>query len=247
MSTAEADEGATSAATSASDGQYAVAGLFAGKFRARADAEGYARLRGEVIVDEQEPVVKRDFLMEPECRLRVDVVDRGGNAVPMRAVKVMPNDSRALSDEYDATRVDNDGFTLVRGVGTGNYNLAIEAPGLFAHESTIACVAGEKRDVRVALRRFATLSVIARDALGAPLKNAAFRIVDLETGDDVTAWIAVGRVALAAESLATDDKGALRLVGLPEGRYRVVGYGIDAEVDTAFDADAKPITLSAPR
>jgi Carboxypeptidase regulatory-like domain len=240
-----ANSAASSTATSASDGRYAVAGLIPGFYRARVDAEGYARHRDRIAVDDRVPIAQHDFALDPECRLRIEVVDRAGSSVPNRTITVLPIGSERASDRHDASRLDSDGFTLVKGVGTGEYSLTIDAPGLFRHRSVIACVAGEKRDLRVALRRFAPLRVIARDALGAPLKDVPFQIIDVETGDEVSAWIADGRIAAAVASTTTDEKGALNLAALPEGRYRILGYGIDGEVDTSFDPDAKPTTLTA--
>lgn len=246
-STADTVSAAVSTATSASDGRYAVAGLLSGPYRVRIDAEGFARWRDRIVVDERAPLAREDFKLEPECRLRIEVVDRAMNAVDSRTVTVMPVGATRVTDQHDASRIDSDGFQNVRGVGTGDYTLSVTAPGLFPHRSVVSCIAGEKRDVKIALRRLGSLRVVARDALGAPLKQLPFDVIDLETGETAASWIQDARVGFPATTLVTDESGLLRVDGLPEGRYRVTGYGIDGEVATSFDTDAKPTTLAATR
>lgn len=246
-SAAEALSAAVSTATSASDGHFAVAGLHSGPYRVRIDAEGFARWRDRIVIDEREPIAREDFKIEPECRLRIEVVDRAANAVDSRTVTVMPVGATRVTDQHDASRIDSDGFHVVRAVGTGDYTLSVTAPGLFPHRSVVSCIAGEKRDVKIALRRLGSLRVVARDALGAPLKQLPFDVVDLETGETVASWITEARIAASPTTLVTDESGWLRIDGLPEGRYRVIGYGIDGEAETSFDPEAKPTTLAAAR
>lgn len=238
--------GAMAVANSTVDGKYTVAGLFPGTYRAEVRARGFAYAIDRVTVDERELVRRRDFQLEPMCSFRVFVADRGGARVADPRVAVRHASDPDGEDLTPAT-VDSDGAHVVRGIGTGNYRVEVRAPGRFVWRATVACIGGESRDVAAALRRFSRLHVDLRDAFGAALKNVGFSLVDLESGELVSDWIARGDVMSTNAALATDEKGRLRIDGIPEGRYRVVGFGIDGEVGTTFDPEEKPTTLVAAR
>lgn len=240
-------EDAMTTSRTTNEGRYVAAGLSPGVYRAEIRARDYAYAIERVVIDEREFVGNRDFRLEPECRVRVFVGDRGGASVNGAEIVVRRDGEDPSEESLPSSVVDSDGARVIRGAGTGHYHLEVRATGRMVRRATIACIGGERRDVHVELRRFARIHVDLRDVLGAPLKQLEFTLFDLESGEPVRDWIERGDVAMSAGSLITDDQGRLRIDGIPEGRYRILGYGIDGEVETTFEVEAKATTLVAAR
>lgn len=142
----------------------------------------------------------------------------------VRADANLPNRGGAVAK--DAT--DNDGRYRLAQVPAGNYRVTplapvyvspIDSPGFYEQGKTVQVGEGETiENLDFKLIRGGVISGKVTDAAGKPVIEERLSVWKLEAGGRKSSWNPVGA---AYYMLTTDDRGAYRLFGLPEGRYLI--------------------------
>ncbi|MBI4880458.1 MAG: carboxypeptidase regulatory-like domain-containing protein [Planctomycetes bacterium] len=224
-------------ALSGGEGAYEAIALPAGEYLVTAAAEGFASEAWRRAVEEGLAPTGLDLELRPEARLRVSCRDRGGAPLPCRGVRVTRSDQE-LGVIVPPQDTDPAGECMFRRLAQAVYRVEARADGFFRERTEVSCLAGQETPVVLRLRRTARLAVTVKSMETGPVRNAGVRILDLETGESVSDWLAEGLVRAGASGLVTDDAGALLVEGLPEGSYEVECAG--GRVVAAVQAAAEP-------
>ncbi|MBI4879915.1 MAG: carboxypeptidase regulatory-like domain-containing protein [Planctomycetes bacterium] len=233
-------------AKSTQEGRYFLAGVKQGTYGLAAEAEGFGRVEDVVTVPDEETVLRRDVVLEPEALLEVLATDRGG--APLAEVECSAR--RAGGSWSAALPVRKEWLPERRvffGAASGEYLVRAAAEGFFPAEVQASCRSGQTTNLTIALRRRGVLRVKVITAAGAPARSMPLEVIDVETGTSAGAWLAAGLVTSTPSSAVTDEKGELRLDGLPEGQFRVSGLGVTVTARVAAGEEAGQVTLMLPQ
>ncbi|MBI4881117.1 MAG: carboxypeptidase regulatory-like domain-containing protein [Planctomycetes bacterium] len=233
-------------ATSTPDGSYFLAGVKPGTYGFAARAEGFGRVEETITVVDEESVVRRDVVLEPEALIELVVKDRAGALL--------------AAAECSAVRADGSGMAPLRvreewlperrvfyGAASAEYAVHATAEACFPADVSALCRSGQTTVLSIALRRRGALRLKVVGAAGLPAPSVPLEVIDTETGTSANTWIAAGLVTSAPSSAVTDEKGELRLDGLPEGTFRVSAPGCAVTARVAAGEETGPVTLMLPQ
>ena len=159
------------------------------------EAGGFARASRRVVSEAGASEARVEFILEPEQRLSVLVVDELGQPIERATVLVVTADPLPFGALTAAS-----GHALVSRLPRSPWAVRAHAAGF---ES--ASADGVQRDVRLVLRRLAGIDVRVVDLGGAPVAGASVLIA--------------GSSLWPARRASTDGEGLARLRALPEGSY----------------------------
>lgn len=142
----------------------------------------------------------------------------------VRVENMAPNRGGAIAK--DAT--DSDGRYRLTQVPAGNYRVTtlapvyvspIDSPGFYEQGKTLQLGEGETiENLDFKLIRGGVISGKVTDSSGKPLIDERLTVWKVEAGGRKSSWNPAGT---GFYMLMTDDRGAYRLYGLPEGRYLI--------------------------
>ncbi|MBI4881079.1 MAG: carboxypeptidase regulatory-like domain-containing protein, partial [Planctomycetes bacterium] len=232
--------------TSTPDGSYFLAGVKPGTYGFGARAEGFGRVEETITVVDEESVVRRDVVLEPEALIEVVVKDRAGALLAAAECSVVRADGSGMAplrvrEEWLPER------RVFYGAASAEYTVRAAAESFFPAEVQASCRSGQTTNLTMALRRKGALRLKVITAAGAPARSMPLEVIDVETGTSASAWLAAGLVTSAPSPAVTDEKGELRLDGLPEGTYRVSAPGCTVTARVAAGEETGPVTLMLPQ
>jgi hypothetical protein len=151
---------------------------------------------------------------EPTHAVRVRLAD-GTDAVA--GAEIMVFDPRHVYGLFAKT-TNSEGEAVQGPVGAGHYLVDIDHPGCWGTTAKVDARADDGW-TEVQVRRLGSLELEVRNAGNVAIAGASVGLESIEFGTDVGSWISEGRVS-ASHGLATDERGVLRVDGLPRGFYR---------------------------
>jgi hypothetical protein len=99
------------------------------------------------------------------------------------------------------------------------YELDVGGKGLWRTRSLVPAFEGSGQATEVQVRRLGSIELTVRNEAGLPVGGLPIELRSKEFGEDVSSWIAAGRVPSPPQGLATDAAGKLLVAGIPRGDY----------------------------
>lgn len=203
-----------------------------------ADLEVPRRRSGEDVID---------LVLDLPARLTLRYMDRGEPLQGVRGFLFGPSGIRSLAVQGS----DLEGRAPTGPIGVGSYHLEVTEQGLWPIFEPLEVRSGV-HERTIDLRRLGGLAIRANlpGGIAVPGVAAALRSVDFEV--DVADWIAAGKLPAPAGGLVTDERGELRIGGLPNGAYRYTlvapdGRVASGEVDVPPHAEGRAVVTFAPQ
>src|SRR5215475_13323240 len=146
---------------------------------------------------------------------------------PARGITVLLQEQRANANNTPRAKTDENGRFRFTGVAAGRYSISAIAPGYFSPgDSELGRVGqalnvaeGEKiENISLELRRGGVIAGSITDSQGRPAVEEMVNLSKLSTDGKPQNY---RFYTLYSEMYRTDDRGAYRIFGVPEGRYLV--------------------------
>jgi len=162
--------------------------------------------------NDDEPV---ELVLDAAETLQVVALDRD---VPLRAITMDLLDAINGSFVFARMVSGDDGRAQCRPVAGQDFSIRIQGADLWQVTDRVhPTVPNAFSPVQV--RRLGSAQFEAT-MLGSPLVSRTISLRSLEFSTDVAEWIAAGRAQTTSSNLQCDDRGRLRVDGLPNGPYR---------------------------
>jgi hypothetical protein len=118
----------------------------------------------------------------------------------------------------DARETDASGIVRYELLGAGHYRLSCRRADCWPAFVDEELEGGEQASLSVQMRRLGDLELVFLNREGLRVSGLAVELRSSEFDTDVASWIAEGRVR-STTGMSTDSSGAIRVEGLPRGRY----------------------------
>jgi hypothetical protein len=196
-----------------------------------------------ISVDRKQP---NELVLDASLTLRAKVEERG---LPLADVQVDASDGHGLVFGLGKRASDAAGHVDWKAVGTGEYRLRVQQPGLWPAESHVVLAEGSAPAV-LEVRRRGDIEFHVQSNLGTDVQGALVDLQSIENHAWASEWLAQGAIEASSAALRTDGEGRVRLQGLPNGdfRYRVTAAsGAIAEaVVSVPPASIKKLAVTLP-
>ncbi len=188
-----------------------------------------------------------ELVLDPDAELQVRFHD---GDVPLHGVRAFlfgTGGTRSLA----LSGSDASGLASSGPIGAGKYHLEAKEHDLWPIFEPLELRPGPN-ERSVEIRRLGGLKLEARWPGGVALEGARASLRSVEFGRDVADWIAAGKLPAPAGGLVTDERGELRIGGLPNGAYRYTlvapdGRVASGEVDVPPHAEGRAVVTFAPQ
>lgn len=200
-------------------GTFAFAGLQPGRYRLRAQRDGFgAAVLDQVVVVEGE--VTSDLVLElgPEGSIAGRVTDANGDPVEGAALEIVDEAGRNVF-MISMTQSSSDGTFAQGGLAPGTYEVTLKKDGHAPASRTLTVRAGEATEAEFILLRGGEIEVTALTSTGEPVQDAVVVLRD-DAGERVTRGLTIDNLFSLGQT-RTDRFGRVTLSGLAPGRYRV--------------------------
>jgi hypothetical protein len=216
----------------------------------RTSAEGWAELvglpAGPLRMDVQHGVAGRcfgvpidasaeelEFVLEATGALWLELVD-GDEPLAGVVTRIQTTAGLTLGD---ARQTDDRGRVRYEALGAGHYHLACHRADCWPTVVDEDLALGEEARVRVQMRRLADLEFTLFTADGLPVSDVEVELVSDEFDVPIEAWIREERIR-APGGRTTDQRGSIRLQGLPRGPYSWSVSAFDPPITGSIDLAA---------
>jgi hypothetical protein len=221
-------------------------------------ADGWAELvglpAGTLLMDVQHGVLGRcfgvpidssaeeiEYVLEASGVLELELVD-GSELLAGVATRIETKAGLTLGD---ARQTDDQGHVRYEALGKGAYHLACRRADCWPAVVDEDLAPDEHARVQVQMRRLADLEFTLFSADGLPVSGMTVELTSSEFEVAVETWIQKEMVH-APGGLTTDQRGTIRVEGLPRGIYTWSASMEDQSVDGSFElAPAKENRVSA--
>jgi hypothetical protein len=210
-------------------------------------AEGWAELvglpSGPLLMDVQHGVVGRsfgnpidasvrelEFVLEASGSLELGLFD--GDA-PLAGVITRIQTTAGVT-LGDARQTDDEGRVRYESLGQGSYHLACHRTDCWPVTVDEELAPDEQARVRVQMRQLADLAFTLLSSEGLPVSGAEVDFHSDEFDIPIDAWLAEEKIR-APSGLTTDNRGVIRIEGLPRGTYTWSAIVVDQALEGTLD------------
>jgi hypothetical protein len=194
-------------------------------------ADGWADLvglpSGTLLMDVQHGVVGRsfgnpidasakelEFVLEATASLELEIRD-GDEPLAGVLTRIQTTAGVTLGD---ARQTDDQGRVRYESLGEGNYHLACYRADCWPTAVDEDLAPGEQARVPVQMRRLADLEFTLLSPDGLPVADVPVELESLEFDVPIDTWLREEKIR-APGGLTTDERGTIRVEGLPRGEY----------------------------
>jgi len=198
---------------------------------------------GALLMDVQHGVVGRsfgnpidaavkelEFVLEATGALELDLVD---GDLPLAGVLTRIQTTAGVT-LGDARQTDDQGHVRYESLGEGNYHLACHRADCWPTTVDEELATGEQARVRVQMRRLAEFEFTLLSPDGLPVSDVAVEFRSDEFGVPIDAWLEEEKIR-APGGLTTDQRGSIRVEGLPRGTYSWSATALDQTLTGVFE------------
>jgi protocatechuate 3,4-dioxygenase beta subunit len=179
-----------------------------------------------------------EIVLDGSSRLRIRALD---GEVPQSNLAVEFFEGGGEHGIGQAT-TDVEGKAGMDAIAAGEYVVRVASPGYWPSEQRVEA----KRDgpcVPIQVRALGSVEIeVVSSSTGLHVSGARVEIESREFGARVAQWAADGLVTASSAALATDDRGMLRIEGLPHGSYAWLVEGGDTPYGGTFDVAPRTLT-----
>ena len=216
------------------------------------NADGWAELvglpSGPLMMDVQHGVVGRsfgnpidasvkelEFVLEATGALELELVD-GDEPLAGVLTRIQTTAGLTLGD---ARQTGDQGLVRYEALGAGNYHLACHRADCWPTTVDEDLTNGEIARVRVQMRRLGDLEFTLFSPDGLPVSGVEVEFRSDEFDDSISDWLGAERVR-APGGLVTDQRGSIRIEGLPRGPYSWSATVVEQDLTGSIDLKPKP-------
>lgn len=178
-------------------------------------------------------VKELEFVLEATASLELELVD---GDMPLAGVLTRIQTTAGVT-LGDARQTDDQGNVRYESLGEGHYNLACHRADCWPAVVDEELVTGEQARVRVQMWRLAELEFTLLNPDGLPVSDVAVEFRSDEFDVPIDAWLAEERIR-APGGLTTDQRGSIRVEGLPRGTYSWSATVLDQALTGVFELNA---------